>query len=238
MQAKDPSQKKDVLYSLIAEGTSFFPAAFFAEEHVPAPPIGAAHTPSSPAFNPAGCTRCPLANTRQRVVFEPVSRTKPCFILSDFPHVLEESTQEGPLFAEKSPAGLVVKLVEKLGILAHCHFSFAIKCVPKNGIPVQTIPQCSAHLAAELQAVQPRVLLCFGHRALQALACLDSSIKVDNLGENQSSFLWNALGLQFKVFFLSSPSDLSAFPLWRASVWSFLQPQISQIILAPNEKTF
>ncbi|MES2615389.1 MAG: hypothetical protein V4591_08240 [Bdellovibrionota bacterium] len=176
----------------------------------------------------SGCTQCPLYQSRKRVLVSPTVAQKKFFVLSEFPTLEDENSQSEFLYAEKSPSGLIVKLLEKLSLLQDCHFSFALKCVPEKGIPATSLSTCAKNnLKLELHAINPEVILCFGSRSLLALAQLEPSLLNAHLSENSSVLTANfgktSENHPTNIYFLSSSGDLQAFPHWRSQVWRFLE---------------
>ena len=210
-------QVRDQIYSLIAEGVEKFPSMdVFANRE-----SKFSEQASSSLLH---CQLCSLSQTRKKVLVSPEFQKKKFFILSEFPEEGDENSLSRFLYSEKSSSNLMVKLMEKLGILEQCHFSFAIKCHPEKGIPENSLSLCTQHhLLIELQKVNPEVIFCFGPRSLFALAGLDKSIQPSNLIENSSKFIFRIQNQTKSAFFLSSGRDLQCFPHWRGQVWRFLE---------------
>lgn len=174
--------------------------------------------PSAPV-DIANCQRCELAQTRKKVVVARELIPKKYFLLCDFP---EKEEEEGEFFA---PEHLVVKLAERLGILSECHFSFALKCVSEKGYGPNSFLQCAQHnLAYELERTQCETILCFGHRALSALAHLEPSLLAVPPIENSSCLQFQFRSKTIKVFFLSGHRDLTKYTSWRQAAWQALAP--------------
>jgi len=206
MQEQVSSQIKDKFYSLIAEGVEKFPKS---------------------QFNISNCTLCSLSKNRKKVLVSSKMVHKKFLVLSEFPETEDEASAvakpvDEPLFSDRSSSGLILKLIEKLGLFQDCHFSFALKCVPEKGIPQGSLSVCvQNNLKKELQAVNPEVILCFGQKALLALAHFDKSLLLAE--ENSLAMPFEFENRQKNVFFLASSRDLQAFPQWRNQVWSCLE---------------
>ena len=211
------NQIKNKLLSNVIEGVNRFPQPsphFFETLNVI----------QQNSFNPISkCNLCSLASKRKRVVVENHIVSKSFFVLSDFPDSFDESF-EG-VFAPQSPlSSIVLNLLNKLGIIEDCHFSFAIKCVPEKGLPNAVLKTCaSQNLSKELVEVKPKCVLCFGHRAFQALGQIDQNLNYFKYLENTGFAEIFIEGAQIKVFFLSSIRDLRDYPLWRHDVWNVLK---------------
>jgi uracil-DNA glycosylase len=207
MEKTVKKQIQDRVYSLLTEGIGKFP-----------------RTKIENNTQIANCKLCPLSQTRKKVVVSSMISKKKFFILSEFPEIEDESSSQQFLFDEKSSSGIIIKLLEKLGLFQHCYFSFALKCVPTKGIPSNALTLCAQHnLKRELQDVHPDIILCFGYRSLLALSQFDPTLLSIPLLENSSLFQFNFENTPKKVFFLSNSRDLQAFPHWRKQVWRFLE---------------
>lgn len=172
----------------------------------------------SAAFDISHCQLCELAHTRKRVLVANAIVPKKYFLLCDFPEKKEEENEE--FFA---PEHLVVKLAERLGIVEQCHFSFALKCVSEKGYSPNTFTQCTKHnLSYELEQTQCEIILCFGHRALNALAHLDSTLLASPSIENSSCLSFQFRSKTIQTFFLSDHRDLTKYTSWRQSAWQTL----------------
>ncbi len=228
------SQIKDRIYSLLSEGVKQFPKnilqALTTEEIIPNESNALKLCLEDNIYNNIlNCCLCPLSKSRKKVIVSSIKTKKKFFIISEFPESENEKSQSSILFCEKTSSSVIVKLVEKLGILQDCFFSFALKCVPEKGIPQGSLSLCAQNnLKQELVAVNPEVILCFGRRSLLAVAQFEPNLfsqkyLLDSLSENAFSFDLNFENSSKKVFFLSSSLDLQTFPHWRAQVWSFLE---------------
>jgi len=86
-------------------------------------------------------------------------------LLKDAPSSVD--LESGNAFSEEAPA--LTKAVEALGIpLAWVYGSTAVRCggTRPSG---DELKACSEHLVTEIEAVQPRVIVAFGPRAVEAL---------------------------------------------------------------------
>lgn len=216
MQKQVNSQIKDKFYSLIAEGVEKFPNNPYLISNTDQ----TTHSNQDPYSTISNCSLCALAKSRKKVLISSEIVYKKFFILSEFPETEDE--QSSTVYSDKSSSGLILKLVEKLGLFQDCHFSFALKCVPEKGIPQGSLSICvQNNLKKELQAVNPEAILCFGQKALLALAHFDKSLLLAE--ENSLAMPFEFENRQKSVFFLASSRDLQAFPQWRNQVWSCLE---------------
>lgn len=199
MEKAIQNQIESKFVSLIAEGVAHFPKSNI----------------SPTSFNPyekiKNCQLCSLANTRKKVHVNPQINPKKFFVVNEFPTQEDNNSQED----------LIIKLLDKLGILASSHLSYALKCVPEKGIPKNALKDCSTNnLKIELDYVTPEFILCFGHRAILAIKNIFSSNAFENLCENNSCV---SLEAGPSVYYLSSCRDLFHYPHWRSQVWQSLE---------------
>lgn len=199
-------QLKERMYDMLAQGVRVFPK-----------------TPEMQMqLDIKSCNLCALSKTRDRVVVAPVIEHKEFFVLSDFPHKEDELSQD--VFSMQSSSQILLNLVQKLGIAEKSYLSYALKCVPEKGFSGEALSVCVKHnLAFELRQVQPKVIFCFGHRALMGLVQLDPLLSLSDCFENQGSNAFSFANRKIPLFFLSSSQDLKNHPLWRSLVWKQLQ---------------
>lgn len=213
------NQIKDKYFSDMLEGVVRFPSPILA--HKKEAIIGSAM--NSPSII-SKCKTCALSQGRKRVVVEKNFQSRSFFVLSDFPDKFDENSND--VYSEESPLSLIcLNLLKKLEIEKFCHFSFAIKCLPEKGTDENSLEICAnKNLATEILEVAPKIILCFGYRALHSLLLLDSSLKSHNFVENSECLVFSIEKLSIRLFFLSSLKDLKDYPLWRKQVWSVLAP--------------
>lgn len=199
-------QLQERMYDLLAQGVRLFPKT----------------SEMQMQLDIKACTLCPLSKTRERVVVAPLIVQKEFFVLSDFPHKEDESSQD--VFSMQSSSQILVNLLQKLGIVEKAHLSYALKCVPDKGFSGEALSVCvKQNLAFELRQVQPKVIFCFGHRALMGLAQLDPLLPLSDCVENQGKKTFSFANQKISLFFFSSSQDLRNYPLWRSLVWKQLQ---------------
>lgn len=164
------------------------------------------------------CKRCVRAEKRRRVIVAQEISPKKFFVLAEFPDADDESGTA--VFAKNSNTGVILNLLEKLGIDDQSHHSFALKCFSKNLVPDDHLPICvMENLFHEIQMVKPNVLLCFGARAFHALSKFIMPAESLKLG-NKHTFEYTSGSLD--VYPLPSAQELNQYPNWRLSVWSKL----------------
>jgi uracil-DNA glycosylase len=217
---KIQQQVKIKMMSYLMEGVGRFPTPSFPV----AQPHRVDHSPQTTQVS--ACNRCELAQCRKRVVVATQYELRDYFVLADFPDVHDE--QSSDVFATSSPlSAIAINLLHKLKIFSHCHFSFALKCVPTKLFPLNALTTCAlSNLAPELTQVSPKMILCFGQKAFRALSCLDPLLVQTSYEENtQLRFVFRD-NMPITLFFLPSLQDLRDFPQWRKQVWDLLSGAI------------
>jgi DNA polymerase len=118
----------------------------------------------------AGCVRCPLSETRNRVVFGSGDSDADLMLVGEAPGFQED--QGGAPFA--GPAG---ELLERLlvGIGLHrddVYLANVLKCrPPQNRDPLESeIASCEPHLFRQVELVRPRVVATLGNFATRLLS--------------------------------------------------------------------
>ena len=211
------NQIKEKLLSSLVEGVGRFPTPSTY-------PLSPEHALDNSHLSISNCTLCPLQEARKRVVVANSFDSKMFFILTDFPDKEDEASNE-VYSVNSSLSSIVLNLLNKLEIQPSCHYSFAIKCLTEKGIPDITMETCvKQNLFSEISAVSPKVILCFGYRALHSLFSIDSSLKNHSFSENSECSALHIGNLEIRLFFLTSIRDLRDFPLWRKQVWNVLSP--------------
>jgi uracil-DNA glycosylase len=186
----------------------------------------------------AKCTLCSLAKTRQTVIFSEKLKQKKFFILLEYPNEKLETLKinhekdflefiqpeslvppspkqtthvKDNLEAEVFESGnyAIRNLLFKLGIQNDSHISFALKCVPRKGIPSVGAFECAKHnLKLELDAINSENIFVFGSIAINAI----------NIALQQNSHWQEGKNL----FFFPSALELAVNPSWRINVWDSL----------------
>ncbi len=126
----------------------------------------------------AGCARCELAGQRTRLIWGEGTPGAPVFVLLDNPGARED----------KTGAPFVCGTRQTLQSLAHCaglpldllYVTYVLKCRPRRAYDKrQARAACLAYLPDQVAAQRPRVVLCLGNIALQALLA-DETAEVKN----------------------------------------------------------
>jgi uracil-DNA glycosylase family 4 len=123
------------------------------------------------------CERCALSETRQQVVFGVGPTPAPWMVIGEAPG--EQEDRRGEPFV--GPAGqLLDQMLQAIGVAREREVFIAnvLKCrPPRNRDPApDEIAQCTPWLAAQIEAVQPRVILAVGRFAAQTLLQTDAPI--------------------------------------------------------------
>lgn len=118
-----------------------------------------------------GCTKCGLCNSRSRVVFGEGPLNAELFIVGEAPGFNEDA--EGEPFQGASGM-LLDRLLGSLGMdRGEVYLTTLVKCLPPETPPRSPKPSeinaCRPYLLAQLDAVDPRVVVTFGELAGRAL---------------------------------------------------------------------
>jgi len=158
------------------------------------------------------CTRCPLYQSRHRVVFGSGNPQAPIFIVGEAPGFEEDKT--GVAFVGKSG-----QLLEK--ILLACNFSRqkevymgnVVKCRPPQNRTPTTAEQaaCLPYLEQQIGIIQPKIIILLGSTALKAFFGASSRITRER-GHWQNWF-------QYPVMPTYHPSALLRNPHLKKDAW-------------------
>lgn len=122
------------------------------------------------ARDASGCTRCPLAAGRSRVVFGMGSPTADLLFVGEGPGAEED--RQGLPFVGRSGKLLDRLLSEELGITREqVYIANVVKCrPPENRDPrPEEIEACRPYLDGQVEAIDPRVVVTLGRFAAQVL---------------------------------------------------------------------
>ena len=220
-------QAQEQFKELTRRGVTHFP--------VPAAPVLSQQdeNPQASAVAVRTCTACSLHVQRKNVVHWPIVTRRPLFILADFPDEPQETQFQNEW--KQIPDGrsaLLWRLFERLGVRQQCYLSYAVKCVPHQGIPSQSVACCALHVTRELRQCAPAVVLCFGERALASLTLIDSACAAfHQRSQGSPSFFWMEFSATHpfaaapsvkKIGLFPSLIELEANPTWRQPVWNQL----------------
>ena len=128
------------------------------------------------AAEAAGCTRCPLNQTRTRVVFGVGDPDADLMLVGEAPGFHED--QQGEPFV--GAAGkLLDRLLGEIGrTRAQAYIANVLKCRPPNNrdpLPAE-IEACSEYLRRQLVLIDPKVVLTLGNFATRLLLKRDTGI--------------------------------------------------------------
>lgn len=122
------------------------------------------------AAETAGCTRCPLAETRAHVVFGGGNPDAEVMLVGEAPGFHED--QSGAPFVGQ--AGLLLEsLLVGIGLeRSDVYLTNVLKCrPPQNRDPLtEEIDSCEPHLFRELELVQPKLIATLGNFATKLLS--------------------------------------------------------------------
>lgn len=122
------------------------------------------------ALTVAACTRCPLHATRTQTVFARGNPEAALMIVGEAPGFHED--QQGLPFVGKAGA-LLDQMLYSINLNKNdVYIANVIKCRPPNNRDpqVEEIAQCGHYLAAQIQLVNPKILLAVGRFAAQYLS--------------------------------------------------------------------
>ena len=124
-----------------------------------------------------GCTACELAKTRTKVVFGHGPVPCPLMLIGEAPG--ENEDLQGLPFIGKA-GQLLTKILESIGINrdTDIYITNIVKCRPPDNRVPQTaeVDACSGYLAAQIQLIQPRILLLAGSPSVKTVLKNDTPI--------------------------------------------------------------
>ncbi|MDD5544589.1 MAG: uracil-DNA glycosylase [Acidobacteriia bacterium] len=115
------------------------------------------------------CQRCKLAPTRKTIVFGSGNPKAPLMFVGEAPGADED--EQGLPFVGRA-GQLLTKIIEAINLKREdVYICNVIKCrPPENRTPERDeIEACSPFLLRQIQAVQPKVIVCLGAPAMQTL---------------------------------------------------------------------
>ncbi len=122
------------------------------------------------AAETAGCVRCPLAETRTRVVFGSGHPDAELMLVGEAPGFHDD--QGGVPFAGQA-GELLERLLAGIGLdRGEVYLANVLKCrPPQNRDPLETeIAACEPHLFRQIELVRPRVVATLGNFATKLLS--------------------------------------------------------------------
>jgi uracil-DNA glycosylase family 4 len=176
------------------------------------------------------CSACALSQGRNRVIAAHQFLPQKIMVVSDFPEPADElASAEEPLFTtQKSPHQVLQRLFNYLGISQSIHRSFAIKCIAPRGIPNTTPQTCARYLLAEINCVDPEVIICAGLRSARSVLSKTTwnIAETPELGEIGPLLIQ---GRFRKVLVVPASTELEANEKWRGPVGAFLKQALAQV---------
>ena len=147
----------------------------------------------------AGCTRCPLAETRTQVVFGSGSPTADLMFVGEAPGFHED--KQGVPFV--GAAGqLLGQLLNGIGLTREdVYIANTLKCRPPGNRDPQPeeIASCESHLFRQIELIQPKVVATLGNFATKLLSGKPEGITRVH-GVEQEVMLGNSRVMLFPIF--------------------------------------
>lgn len=161
------------------------------------------------------CTRCKLHTTRNKIVFGDGSATADLVFVGEGPG-RDEDAQGLPFVGRAGK--LLTQMIEAMGLQRKdVYICNVVKCrPPENRLPEpDEIKTCSPYLLRQLDAIDPKVIVCLG-------ACSAQTLLETNRGISHFRGQW----LDFrgrKLMATYHPAYLLRNPAAKADVWKDLQ---------------
>lgn len=137
------------------------------------------------------CQRCGLCTERNSIVFGEGSKAARLFFVGEGPG--QEEDQEGKPFV--GAAGqLLTKIIEAMGMRrSDVYIANIVKCrPPANRTPKpEEVSSCLPFLRAQIDLLQPRIVIALGLTAARALTQSDMTMTMGNLRGRFHSLFWN-----------------------------------------------
>ena len=125
------------------------------------------------------CKRCKLAPSRTNIVFGSGNPQAKLMFIGEAPG--SEEDRQGLPFVGRA-GQLLTKIIESIGVKREdVYICNVLKCRPPGNRNPQSdeVDQCKPFLAAQIAAVQPKIVCCLGTFAAQTM--LDTKISISNL---------------------------------------------------------
>lgn len=170
------------------------------------------------------CTRCPLHKGRTHIVFGVGNPMAKLMFVGEGPGADED--RQGEPFVGKA-GQLLTRMIEAMGLKrSEVYIANIVKCRPpdnRNPEPVE-IATCIPFLKQQIEMIKPRVLVCLGKVAAQAL--LQTEISITKLrGEFQAYGDIQLMPTYHPAFLLRNPA-------MKRPVWEDLK-KVMKILAAP-----
>jgi uracil-DNA glycosylase family 4 len=196
------------------------------------------------AATTSGCVRCPLAETRSRVVFGAGNPDAALMLVGEAPGFHED--QGGKPFAGQA-GELLERLLAAIGLgRGDVYLANVLKCrPPQNRDPLEAeIAACEPHLFRQVELIRPRVVATLGNFATKLLSGRPSGITKVH-GQEHEVALAGATVLLYPLYHpaaaLYTPSmlraledDFARIPTLLGHVASVSRP-MPPVVAAPTE---
>ena len=164
------------------------------------------------------CSACEMHQTRTQTVFGDGHHKADWFIITEAPSADEE--RDGETFV--GPSGLLLtQMLRAIGLAREEVFiTNIIKCrTPNNRDPlVEEVHACDHYLQRQIELVQPKIILCLGRIAAQAL--LDSDLPLGKMRGQVYSYNKHA---DIPLLVTYHPAYLLRSPKEKRKVWEDLK---------------
>ena len=143
------------------------------------------------AAEAATCTKCGLASTRTQVVFGVGAPKAPLMIVGEAPG--KDEDEQGEPFVGRSGKLLDQVMQEELGVTRdRLYIGNTVKCRPPGNRDPQAdeIAACNPWLEAQLDSIQPKVVITLGNFATKLLLLGDPGAKQGITKLRGNSYPW------------------------------------------------
>ena len=143
------------------------------------------------AAEAATCTKCGLASTRTQVVFGVGAPKAPLMIVGEAPG--KDEDEQGEPFVGRSGKLLDQVMQEELGVTRdRLYIGNTVKCRPPGNRDPQAdeIAACNPWLEAQLDSIQPKVVITLGNFATKLLLLGDPGAKQEITKLRGNSYPW------------------------------------------------
>ncbi|HEY9165303.1 MAG TPA: uracil-DNA glycosylase [Candidatus Kryptonia bacterium] len=163
----------------------------------------------------SGCKKCPLGNTRKSFVFGVGNPKAKLVLIGEAPGADED--EQGEPFVGRA-GQLLTKILAAVQLRREdVYICNILKCRPPNNrepLPTE-IESCEPYLKKQLDIIKPKLILCLGRVAGQALLRMNTSLAEfrNNMYEYQG----------IKVMVTYHPAALLRNPNWKRPAWEDVQ---------------
>lgn len=169
------------------------------------------------------CTACPLAQTRNNVVFGEGSESASLMFVGEGPGFYED--QQGRPFVGKA-GELLDKMIQAMGLKREdTYIANVVKCRPpenRNPEP-EEIEKCQPYLNKQIEIIQPEIIVALGTFAAQVVLENDLSIGKLRGKFHESNKFQSRSSSPIKIMATYHPAFLLRNPHMKAAVWEDLQ---------------